>query len=156
MYEHALRKDLNVIVTHVGDSSWGREEQYVYLSGKHVKSNTWIPMDECIENIRNILENRPLPLHQNLQVGQICCVLINEQWHRACVTQLELDPDQKLQVQLVDSGASYCASLASLRTLEGVDKMRTRTVDRGPTKMWTFARGLDIFFGPHWSFFGHF
>ena len=26
--------------------------------------------------------------------------------------------------------------------MAGVDKMRTRTVDRGPTKMWTFARGL--------------
>ena len=43
-----------------------------------------------------------------------------------------------------------------MRESWGVDKMRTRTVDRGPTKMWTFARGLDIFFGPHWSFFGHF
>ena len=36
----------------------------------------------------------------------------------------------------------------------GVDKMRTRTVDRGPTNMWTFARGLFFsFFSVH---IGHF
>ena len=34
--------------------------------------------------------------------------------------------------------------------LLGVDKMRTRTVDRGPTKMWTFARGL-LPLGPLYS-----
>ena len=121
MPEHELRKDLNVIVTHVDDSTRGREGLYVYLWGKYVKSNNWIPIDECIENIKNILEQRPHPpFHQKLQVGQICCVHINQKWHRACVKQLELDPDQNLKVQLVDSGASYCAPLSSLRTLEDI------------------------------------
>ena len=55
----------------------------------------------------------------------------------------------------IQSCDAFDNSLKEL-TGRGVDKMRTRTVDRGPTKMWTFARGLDIFFGPHWSFFGHF
>ena len=121
MSEHEQRKDLNLIVTHVDDSSRGREGQYVYLWGKYVKSNTWISVDECIENIKNILEQRPHPpFHQKLQVGQICCVHINQKWHRACVKQLELDPDQNLKVQLVDSGASYWAPLISLRTLEDI------------------------------------
>ena len=45
MSEHEQRKDLNLIVTHVDDSSRGREGQYVYLWGKYVKSTV------CASNI---------------------------------------------------------------------------------------------------------
>ena len=133
MSEPALKKDRQVIVTHVDDSTRGRKVPCVYLWGKYVDNNTWIPMDECIENMRKILQHRAPPLHQNLQVGQICCVLINQQWHRARVKQHELDPDQKLKVQLVDSGASYCVPLASLRTLEDISgKMAEHIRERQP------------------------
>ena len=108
--------NLNVVVTHVDDSARGREGPYVYLWGKYVENNSCI--DECVENIRNILEHRPPPSLRNLQVGQICCVFVNQQWHRACIKQLEPDTDQKFKVQLVDSGASYCVPLSSLRTLD--------------------------------------
>ena len=110
-----------VTVTHVEDSSRDRKEPCVYLWGKYVDSNSCSPaMEKCIANIRKQLECRPAPLYENLQVGQICCVLINHQWHRACVKELELNPHRKLEVQLVDIGASYCAPLASLRTVENI------------------------------------
>ena len=38
--------------------------------------------------------------------------------------------------------------------LQGVDKMRTRTVDR--LKCGLLPVDLTFFLGPHWSFLGHF
>ena len=55
----------------------------------------------------------------------------------------------------IQSCDAFDNSLKEL-TGRGVDKMRTRTVDRGPTKMWTFARGLDIFSRSTLVIFGSF
>ena len=107
-----------VTVTHVDDSARS-QGACVYLWAKYVEGSYL--MDKCIENIENILEGRPAPLHLNLRVGQICCVLINQQWQRACVEDLELNPEQKLKVQLVDYGSSYYVALTSLRTLENIN-----------------------------------
>ena len=133
MSEPSLRRDLQVIVTHVEHSARGREEPCVFLWGKCVENNSWISVDECIESIKKILEHEPPPLQENLKVGQFYCVLINQQWCRACVKPLKLDADQKVKLQLVDSGASYCVSLASLRSLENIPgKMAEHLRERQP------------------------
>lgn len=109
-----------VHVTHVDDSPKGREGPCVYFWGMSCDRNFAIMMDGYIEAIKKDLESRPPPMHQNSLMGQICCVLINQKWHRAQITQLKINPAGLLEVNLVDSGATHQVPLAFIRTVSDI------------------------------------
>ncbi|EFX87075.1 hypothetical protein DAPPUDRAFT_235975 [Daphnia pulex] len=68
--------------------------------------------------MQNKLETRSPPLNVNeLDNKQICCVLINKEWHRARVPESKLSPLGTLQVFCVDSGKTYSLPLSFVRTV---------------------------------------
>ncbi len=81
-------------------------------------------MEKYISKIQNELETKSPPSNVNeLDNEQICCVLINKEWHRARVTEPKLSPLETLHVLCIDNRKSYSIPLPLVRTvnLTGVE-----------------------------------
>ena len=107
-----------VRVTHVDDSPKGRQGPSLHFWGASVERNASNLIDGYLEMIRKELESRPPPMHQNMLIDQVFCVLVNQKWHRAQLKQLKLSPIGTLEVYLMDTGATQQVPLAFIRMLD--------------------------------------
>lgn len=106
-----------VHVTHVDDSVKGRQGPCLSFWGNLHDQKLFSHLEKSIEDLRPYLENSHPPYNQGVLVDQICCVLVNQKWQRARVTELKLNHPGSLEVFCIDSGASHIVPLSLVRTL---------------------------------------
>uniref|UniRef100_A0A0P6EK20 Tudor domain-containing protein n=1 Tax=Daphnia magna TaxID=35525 RepID=A0A0P6EK20_9CRUS len=106
-----------VHVTHIDDSPRGRQGPCVYFWGMTHDRSLYLLMEKYLESVRHYLETMPPPLNLNV-LDQVCCVLINHQWHRARVPELKLSHAGTIEVFCIDSGDTHSVPLAFVRTLD--------------------------------------
>lgn len=96
--------NMSLYITHVDDSPRRRKEPFVCFWG--VPQNRFrILIELFIETIQHSLETRPPPLYlKELDINQICCVFINNQWQRARITHVKLSENGTLDVFCIDTG----------------------------------------------------
>ncbi|KAI9557952.1 hypothetical protein GHT06_014704 [Daphnia sinensis] len=106
-----------VHVTHIDDSPRGRQGPCVYFWGMTHDRSLYLLMEKYLEAVRHYLEIMSPPLNLNV-LDQVCCVLINHQWHRARVPELKLSHAGTIEVFCIDSGDTHSVPLAFVRTLD--------------------------------------
>lgn len=106
-----------VHVTHIDDSVRGRQGPCVYFWGMTHDRSLYLLMEKYLESIRHYLEAISPPLNLNV-LNQVCCVLINHQWHRAKVPELKLSHAGTIDVFCIDSGDTHTVPLGFVRTLD--------------------------------------
>lgn len=145
-------------ITRVDDSVRGRGGPYVYFWGMTYNLRRFQLLIELfIETIRHNLETKsPPPITSVRNNKQIYCVLINNQWHRALLMELRMNPVGTLEVFCIDSGGTYLVHLACIRTLDivGYEAETLRTWPALATKFMladVVAPCSAESFSRHWS-----
>ena len=95
-----------VHVTHIDDSIQGLQGPCVFFWDMAHDRSLYLLMEKYLESVRHYLEISTPLLHLKV-LYQVCCMLINHQWHRARVPELNLSHDGTIEVFCIDYGNTH-------------------------------------------------
>ncbi len=104
-------------VTHIDDSICGRQGPCLYFWGS--KNGLYLTMELYLESLSKDLKSKVPPMILNdVDRNELCCVLINQRWHRATVPELKLNHIEFVEIFCIDNGKTHMVPLNCFRTLD--------------------------------------